>query len=358
MQWWAIRHASLEDIPAIKRIAYQYRQELGFVNRAALGEAVTRRELYVCELPDGAIAGFVRWHARRDGWHTIYEIAVDKDHAGRGIGRALLYAVPTPIRLKCTVDNEAGNRFYAGAGLVLAATEPGRKRALNVWELPILSILVKGNNRQMPEVSRASGMAYGTRHIETPRDWPLMVDIHWRDYDWQDYMDKIAEWRPVMAMVPDYEYPSQRRQLYQHIRDLKAAGVLRIMVCPKFAGAVAHIPSWCLVAVSIPSSYAGFIPEFQELVGRRVHLLGGSPKKQIEMIIRLRGVGIDVTSTDGNSHIKTSQWGHVFDGRVWKRTDRHNLYELSAENGLQVMRAIQRAASGFVQPLLFDLQEE
>lgn len=349
MHWWAIRHASLEDIPTIKRIAYQYRQELGFVNRAALVEAVARRELYVCELPDSTLAGFVHWHARRDGWHTIYEIAVDKAHAGRGIGRALLYAVPTPIRLKCTVDNEAGNRFYAGAGLVLAGVEPGRKRALNVWELPILSILVKGNNRQMPEVARASGMAYGTRHIEAPRDWPLMVDIHWRDYDWQDYMHKIAEWRPVMAMVPDYEYPSQRRQLYQQIRDLKAAGVLRIMVCPKFSGAVAHIPSWCIVAVSVPSSYAGFVPVFSELTGRRVHLLGGSPHKQIKTIIEFVGAGIQIVSTDGNAHTNAAKHGEWWDGVRWQNVGVGKVvpyYEICAQSGGNIRRTLQRAVTG------------
>ena len=134
MDWWHVRPALPGDIAAIKRIAYQYRAELGFVNRAALFEAAGRRELYVCELPDGEIGGFVNWHARRDGWHTIYEIATAQEYAGCGIGRALLYSVPTPTRLKCTTDNDRANRFYEAAGMTLTRTEQGKKRMLTVWE--------------------------------------------------------------------------------------------------------------------------------------------------------------------------------------------------------------------------------
>jgi GNAT superfamily N-acetyltransferase len=128
----AIRYAGLNDCSAIKAIANQYKQELGFVNRAALGGASLNAELYIAEA-HGHIAGFVRWHSRRDGWHTIYEIASARQFRGIGVGRALLNAVPRPLRLKCTEDNPA-NDWYARQGMTLIRTEPGRKRTLNVWE--------------------------------------------------------------------------------------------------------------------------------------------------------------------------------------------------------------------------------
>lgn len=354
VDWWAVRYARPEDIPAIKRIAYQHRAELGFVNRAALLAATARREVFVAELPDGAIAGFVNWHARRDGWHTIYEIAVAREYAGRGIGRALLYAVPTPTRLKCTADNEVGNRFYAGAGMTLVATESGRKRALNVWERRVLYIHVQGNNRRIPEIARSAGMAYGTRHIETPREWPFMVDIHWKEYDWTDYLAKVNRWRPVQAMAADYEHPAQRRELYRQLRDLKAAGVLRVMVCPKFVGAVAHIPSWCIVAVSVPSEYAGFLPPIDELRGRRVHLLGGSPVKQREYTKHLLAAGVRVLSMDGNSHDRASQgamWWSSEDGGKWKALRHGTLphYDTVAQSARNIVTTMERTAAGPVQ---------
>jgi GNAT superfamily N-acetyltransferase len=130
-----IRYANESDLDAIKRIANQYKNELGFVNKAALRDSIGRYTLFVAEYM-GAVAGFVNSYHRRDGWSTIYEIAVDKAHKGEGIGRALLDAVPRPVRLKCPVDN-AANGFYAAQGMTLARVEQGRKRMLNVWERAI-----------------------------------------------------------------------------------------------------------------------------------------------------------------------------------------------------------------------------
>lgn len=107
----AVRYAAESDIPGIKAIANQYKNELGFVNSAALKESLARLELFVAVIND-AVVGFVNWHHRRDGQNVVYEIAVHRDFTRRSIGQALLEAVPSPRRLKCTVDNPA-NEFYA-----------------------------------------------------------------------------------------------------------------------------------------------------------------------------------------------------------------------------------------------------
>jgi hypothetical protein len=168
------------------------------------------------------------------------------------------------------------------------------------------------------------------------------VDIDWRKYDWQDYMHKIYQWHPVQAMCTDYERPDQRRQLYQQMRDLKAAGVLRIMACPKFHGAVAHFPSWVLVAISVPSELAGFLPEFEELRGRNVHLLGGSARRQVDLIPKLQGYGVHVQSVDGNGHTRAAAWGRVWDGgrvialSAWD----HDLYENQRYATSQIRKSV------------------
>lgn len=126
----AVRYAAEADIPGIKAVANRYKSELGFVNSAALKEAAKRFELFVAVIND-AVVGFVNWHHRRDCQNVIYEIAVHPDFRNRNIGSALLEAVPAPRRLKCTVDNPA-NDFYARS-MSIEATEPGRKRQLNVW---------------------------------------------------------------------------------------------------------------------------------------------------------------------------------------------------------------------------------
>jgi ribosomal protein S18 acetylase RimI-like enzyme len=131
MSYPHIRYGTSADIGAVQHIARQFNRELGFVRRASLERAIANRELYVASL-DTELVGFVNWHTRRDGWRTVYELGVHRDYHDQSIGRNLLYAVPTPTRLKCTTDNERANRFYAGTGMQLAAVEQGRKRALNV----------------------------------------------------------------------------------------------------------------------------------------------------------------------------------------------------------------------------------
>lgn len=128
-----IRWGVENDLPAIKKIANQFKSELGYVMYPSLRRAIASRELFVAEYGRDVV-GFVNWHKRRDGWHTIYEIAVRRERHGEHIGKALLSAVPKPLRLKCTVDNEAANAFYASQGLNLVRVEQGRKRELNVWE--------------------------------------------------------------------------------------------------------------------------------------------------------------------------------------------------------------------------------
>lgn len=127
----AIRYACAADIPMIKKIANQYRQELGYVMYPALREAIQRYELFVAYY-GSQVVGFLHYHKRRDGLSTVYEIAVEKTRRGEGIGAALIAAVSGPVQLKCTVENPA-NLFYEAMGFQLIETDPGKRRALNVW---------------------------------------------------------------------------------------------------------------------------------------------------------------------------------------------------------------------------------
>ena len=179
-------------------------------------------------------------------------------------------------------------------------------------------IYCRGGSKNAPVVSEQSGMAYGVRHDYTAYAKVFFVDINWKRYTWSKYLEKVRALRPVMAMTPDYESPSQRRTLYACIRDLKSAGVERIMVCPKFTGAIAHIPKFCIVALSAPApTYASFLPDLRECVGRRVHLLGSNPKTQIDLIRKLRGVDADVISVDGNYLSRKAANGSYFKHGRW-----------------------------------------
>jgi len=125
-----IRQATLDDIPNIKQLADRHKKELGFILRPALVEAVDRAEL----LYHPESGSFCHYHRRRDGFTTLREICVTEAYRGQGIGRELIDNLCRPVRLKCPVTNSS-NDFYRHLGFQLAGTEPGKKRALNVWLL-------------------------------------------------------------------------------------------------------------------------------------------------------------------------------------------------------------------------------
>lgn len=320
-----IRRAVDGDISYISKIARQYPQELGFVSNVRLRDGISRKGLLVAEY-GGTLAGFVLYRQRKDGWHTIYEIGVDKNYRGKGVGRFLVDAVPCPTRLKCTVDNSA-NEFYKKSHFYLVRTEEGRKRKLNVWERKFLYILCKGSSRFACELSDEFNSIYGTRDAEIPYKQPFFVDIRWKEYDWLEYLMKIRAWKPVFAMVPDFTDISQRRSLYSKIDDLKQAGVLRIGVCPKFDGAIKYVPLSCVICVSIPSRYAGFLPKIEELKGRQIHLLGGSPGKQFKYI--QEHPTLRVISGDFNSYIKAAEFGTFYNSETnnWKNIKKLKSYK-------------------------------
>lgn len=322
-----IRYGTIGDIGTIDHIARQYPKQLAFVRRVSIQRAIDKACCHVA-IADGELVGFVLFNARRDGWQTIYDLAVDRNYADLGIGRNLLYSVPCPIRLKCKTDNDSAIRFYQNAGMQIEKQDDKLTR----FVLHHLYIFCAGNNKTHPYIAREIGMAYGTAQSDKPYDFPFMMDVEFKPdkQDWQDYMHKICQYKPVQAMVTDYIDPSERERLYRQIDDLKNAGVMRIKVCPKFDGAIQHIPDDCIIALSIPTQsvkFGGWLPKWQDmkyLKGRKIHLLGGSPFAQTAEIDRVNLYGGYVVSLDGNQFHKVARWSEVWlDGR-WYRDQKGN----------------------------------
>jgi hypothetical protein len=76
--------------------------------------------------------------------------------------------------------------------------------------------------------------------------------------------------------------------------------VNEVLIIPKYSGAIAQLPrsvggAMVRLAYSVPTRYAGTDVPVWEFSGWPVHLLGGSPHKQIDV-----SAYMDVVSTDGN----------------------------------------------------------
>jgi hypothetical protein len=198
--------------------------------------------------------------------------------------------------------------------------------------LPVL-IGCRGNDPDAPKLLKAEGWRYGFRSDATPYGWPYFVDIKWCDYIWSSHLAVIREWRPVIAMVADYESLTRQSFMLAQIRDISSLGV-RPMVCPKFSGAVADIPKGCIVAVSVPTDYAGFLPEPSEVKGRELHLLGGHPD-QFRVLIQ-RYNQSKVVSIDCSAIFQKAQFGAFWSAKrnTWRhvkhRFSTHALTRMSA----------------------------
>src|SRR5258708_33296377 len=95
--------AEMTHLLAAKRLADQYKQELGFINRAILQKAIETQSLLVAPL--GAeqasdLAGFVHFYVRRDHIITLYSIVVAPAYRSQGWGRQLFSALIDEARAR------------------------------------------------------------------------------------------------------------------------------------------------------------------------------------------------------------------------------------------------------------------
>ncbi|MDP3726178.1 MAG: GNAT family N-acetyltransferase [bacterium] len=119
---FTVRLAYEGDIPQIKKISNQNRRFLGFTVQAIWRSSITRKELYVAT-SDKNVIGFIRWYLRKDGWTTVYELAVDEGYRRQGIGKKLMeVAGMGPVKLKCHSANPAKS-FYRALGFEIQSTE-------------------------------------------------------------------------------------------------------------------------------------------------------------------------------------------------------------------------------------------
>lgn len=136
---FTIRHATTSDLDAIKQLADANRESLGFVMRSALSFGMAKQWLIVAERQH-QIIGFAHYRHRRDGQTTLYEICVQAEMRGQGVGKVLVQHLcaeaallgKSCLVLKTPIDLPA-NGFYQHLGFVCQETLPGKKRALNVW---------------------------------------------------------------------------------------------------------------------------------------------------------------------------------------------------------------------------------
>lgn len=165
--------------------------------------------------------------------------------------------------------------------------------------IPELIYCANGNGR-FAKIAIDAGFLYGAQMPGTVYYPPFFVDQNWKNPNRERYMAALAEHRPHMASVLDWERDEQLPEVLGWAEDA-AQFVDSVMIIPKVHGGIARLPRYIagakiILGYSVPTKHGGTEVMAFEFIGWPVHLLGGSPGAQM----RITATGLDVRSVDGN----------------------------------------------------------
>lgn len=173
----------------------------------------------------------------------------------------------------------------------------------------------------MAQIAIDAGFLYGAQLPAT-----VYYPIHFADQDWKRpnraaYMAALAQHRPHMATVLDWESEGQIAEVMGWAEEA-APFVQQIVIVPKVQGGIARIPARIagrdvILGYSVPTRYGGTELPLWEFGRRPVHLLGGSPHRQMELAHYL-----NVVSADGNyANLKATKFCEYWNANRWYSID-------------------------------------
>jgi len=163
---------------------------------------------------------------------------------------------------------------------------------------PTLIYCANGNPR-FAKIAIDAGFKYGARLPGTVYFPIKFADQDWKNPDRERYMAELEKHKPMMATILDLERIEQRNEVLNWAEEA-AQHVQQILIIPKVSGIIDTLPhringADVILAYSVPTRYGGTFVPVWEFDNWPVHLLGGSPHAQMELIYYL-----NVVSTDGN----------------------------------------------------------
>lgn len=164
-------------------------------------------------------------------------------------------------------------------------------------------IYCAGKNPRFDETAKTAGFKLGAQ-LPCNVYFPLyFADQNWKQPDRTAYMAALAKHRPTMATVLDWERQEQLDTVLDWAEEA-AQYVQDVILIPKVIGGVPCLPRQVagkriVLGYSVPTRYAGTQVPLWEFAGWPIHLLGGSPHKQMEIWHYLTNIA-EVISTDGN----------------------------------------------------------
>lgn len=165
------------------------------------------------------------------------------------------------------------------------------------------------------------------------------LDLHWEDPDFQSLLEAAAWHDPKYIIAGDYD-GSNYQQINDRARQLRNLAE-HVIVVPHHPGEVAKIPEWAVVGYSTPTDYGGTEAWLWEYRDRPIHILGGTPHQQLEV---LRYLADDAVSVDGNSYHKAATLG----AKYWRDEPTHHWHRVDHGGPGAVVGAYERSLQNWI----------
>lgn len=154
-------------------------------------------------------------------------------------------------------------------------------------------------NKRFAEIAIEAGFLYGAQVPNTVYHPPYFCDQDWRKPDREGYMSALAEHKPHVTTVLDWEHPDQLSEVLGWAEDAAQFADV-VVIIPKVIGGIQDLPRTIggkdiRLGYSVPTKFGGTQVPAWEFTGWPVHLLGGNPHHQMKLARYLNAV-----STDGN----------------------------------------------------------
>lgn len=187
---------------------------------------------------------------------------------------------------------------------------------------PVQLIYCADGNRRFAQIAIDAGFRYGAQVPNTVYYPPYFCDQDWRKPNRERYMAALAQHKPYLASVLDWERQEQLDEVLGWAEDA-AQFVEVIMLIPKVQGGIEQLPRTIgdkpvRLGYSVPTSFGGTELPLWEFGGWPVHLLGGNPQTQLKVARYL-----NVVSADGNAAQKAATQAVVFSGCNWQQLSRY-----------------------------------
>jgi hypothetical protein len=172
-------------------------------------------------------------------------------------------------------------------------------------------IYCAGKNATFEDIALQAGYRLGAQ-LPCATYHPIyFADQDWKAPDRQRYMTALAQHRPTMATVLDWERDEQLADVLDWAEEA-AQYVERVLIVPKVQGGIDRLPrrigsKKVVLAYSVPTRFGGTQVPSWEFAQWPIHLLGGSPQAQMRIAGHLNAIA-EVVSADGNMSNKMAHY--------------------------------------------------